>query len=222
MEACLRGARRARRSQRPGRRRRGRRAGRRCRAWCVRIHSAPRPRTRRDRPGPALNVDGNRVRVRDGKGGDPIRISLGSARFRASSGASRPCPRSPGGLQLDACTRRLDERSVRLSRVARSSPPTTSAGPAGRPPQLHLEEASHGGRSPGIQRHGALVFTTSRNPLNTARNGCPRWSASSRTSIRDGATDARSSSDTSDGSACRHRLLTHRPSLPAGRSITAC
>ncbi|CAO4166243.1 hypothetical protein CFFPNG_00721 [Methylorubrum aminovorans] len=59
------------------------------------------------------NVDGNRIRVRDGKGGDPIRNSLGSAGFRGSSGAFGACLRTPGGLQLLAGSRGVDEHGPR-------------------------------------------------------------------------------------------------------------
>lgn len=45
---------------------------------CVRIRPAVGGGTPRSRSGPAPNVDGNRVRVREGEEGDPIRIASGS------------------------------------------------------------------------------------------------------------------------------------------------
>lgn len=71
--------------------------------------SAGRPRGRRDRSWPTLNVDRNRVRVRDGAKGDLIRKPLGSLGFRAVR-ARRTGAWTPGGAQFLAGAGRVDVR----------------------------------------------------------------------------------------------------------------
>lgn len=125
--------------------------------------SAGRKRGRRDRSLPTLNVDRNRVRVRDGARGDLIRKPLGSLRFR-STRACRTSAWTPRGAQFVAGSGHVDVRRPMACRAPQGPVDADHAGvsageaaegdAAGGTATVDMSEHDGVGRGPHLRHRG--------------------------------------------------------------------